>query len=190
MPSRALPVIAFLLLAGAARAITIPAGTPVHFKLLGTINTNTARVGQHVPAELTAPIVVHGVTVARSGAPAVVKITAAEESGRVGGSAKLRFSLASITLANGQSVAVHSSSWAREGKAHAKHNATYIVGGAVVGALAGQAIGHDRDATAKGAAAGAGAGIGAAAATGKFDFSVKAGARFALKLRSAIQTTI
>jgi hypothetical protein len=54
----------------------------------------------------------------------------------------------------------------------------------------GQAIGHDRNATAKGTAAGAGVGIGAAAATGKFDFSVKAGARFALHLRSPIHATM
>ncbi len=129
-------------------------------------------------------------TVARNGAPVVVKITEAEESGRIGGSAKLRFSLHSIRLAGGETAEVHSSSWYREGKAHAKHNATYIVGGAVAGALIGQAIGHDRNATAKGTAAGAGVGIGAAAATGKFDFSVKAGERFILKLKTAVRATV
>lgn len=190
MRTRTLSALALVLLAAAARVVTVPAGTSVHLKLLRTIDTKTARVGQHVPAALTAPLVVHGVTVARSGAAAVVRVTEAEESGRIGGSAKLRFSLASITLANGQTAAVKSSSWVHEGKAHAKHNATYIVGGAIVGALAGQALGGDRNATAKGAAAGAGVGIGAAAATGKFDFSVKEGSRFVLKLRTAIRTTV
>lgn len=183
----------FLTIAASAAAITrtivVPAGTPVHFKLNRTINTATAKPGQSVSAELTAPIVINGTTVARAGAPAVVHISNVEASGRIGGSASLNFSLSSITLANGQTVAVRSSHYTREGKAHAKHNATVITGGAILGALAGQAIGGNRDATAKGAAIGAGVGIAGAAATGKFDFEVGTGSRFRLTLRSPIHAT-
>lgn len=173
----------------ASRTIVLPAGTPVHFKLLTSISTATARSGETVPAELTAPIVVGGNTVARAGAPAVVHISSVEASGRIGGSASLNFSLSSITLANGSSVAVRTSHYAREGKAHAKHNATVIAAGGIIGALAGQAIGGNRDATAKGAAIGAGVGIAGAAATGKFDFTVAAGRHFRLTLRSPVQAT-
>jgi len=173
-----------------ARTIVVPAGTSIHFKLLRTINTASARPGQPVPAALTAPIVIDGVTVARAGSPAEVHISNAEASGRIGGSAKLTFSLASITLANGRTVGVRTSSYSREGKAHAKHNATYIAGAGVIGALAGQALGGNRDATAKGAAIGAGVGIAAAAGTGKFDFSVAAGHRFSLRLRSSIRAAV
>jgi hypothetical protein len=176
--------------AAAPQAIVIPAGTPVHFKLLQTINTASAKAGEHVPAALTAPIVVGGRTVANAGAPAVVRIRRAEASGRIGGSAHLAFSLSSITLANGSRVAVHTTSYAREGRAHVKHNAEYIATAGVLGALAGQAVGHDRKTTEKGAAIGAGVGIGAAAATGKFDFEEKAGSRYRLKLRSAIRMTL
>jgi len=178
------------LLAAPPLEVVVPAGTEVHFKLLNAINTANAKAGQHVAAQLTAPLVVGIKTVAAAGAPATVKITTAEASGRVGGSAKLVFSLASVTLANGTKADVRTSSYAREGKAHAKHNAKYIVGGAVVGALAGQALGGNRNATAKGTAIGAGVGIGAAAATGKFDFEVKAGERFALKLKTPIKTVL
>jgi hypothetical protein len=108
----------------------------------------------------------------------------------IGGSAHLAFSLSSITLANGSRVAVHTTSYAREGRAHVKHNAEYIATAGVLGALAGQAVGHDRKTTEKGAAIGAGVGIGAAAATGKFDFEEKAGSRYRLKLRAAIRTTL
>lgn len=177
-------------LAAAPQAIVIPAGTPVHFKLLQTINTASAKAGQHVTAALTAPIVVGGRTVANDGAPAVVRIRRAEASGRVGGSAHLAFSLSSVTLANGSRVDVHTTSYAREGRAHVKHNAEYIATAGVLGALAGQAVGHDRKTTEKGAAVGAGVGIGAAAATGKFDFEEKAGSRYRLKLRSAVHATI
>jgi hypothetical protein len=191
MRIRLFPVLALVLLVAATPlTVTVPAGTHVHFKLLNTIDTATAKAGQHVPAALTEALVVNGVTVAKAGAPAEVRIRNVESSGRIGGSAKLSLTLASITLANGQTAAVKTSSWSREGKAHAKHNATYIVGGAVVGALAGQAIGHDRDSTAKGAAAGAGAGIGAAAITGKFDFQVAAGDRFSLRLRTPLKATL
>jgi hypothetical protein len=173
-----------------ARTIVVPAGTSIHFKLRRTISTASARPGQSVPASLTAPIVINGVTVARTGSPAEVHISNAEASGRIGGSAKLTFSLASITLANGSTVGVRTSSYSREGKAHAKHNATYIAGAGVLGALAGQAIGGNRDATAKGAAIGAGVGIAAAAGTGKFDFSIAAGHRFSLRLRSSIRAAL
>ena len=173
-----------------ARTIVVPAGTPVHFKLLRTISTATAKSGQSVPAELTAAIVINGTTVARAGAPAVVHIASVEASGRIGGSASLNFSLSSVKLANGTTVAVRTSRYVREGKAHAKHNATVIAAGGIIGALAGQALGHDRDATAKGAAIGAGVGIAGAAATGKFDFTVPAGSRFRLTLRSRLQATL
>ncbi len=166
--------------------ITIPAGTEVHFKLDRGINTATAKAGQNIPGQLTTPIVVNGTTVAPSGSAVNVHITTAEASGRIGGSAKLVFHVSSITLANGSRVSVRTSSYAREGRAHAKHNAKYIVGAAAVGALAGQAIGGNRSSTEKGAAIGAGVGIGAAAATGKFDFEVPAGERFQLKLKSSV----
>jgi hypothetical protein len=172
------------------QTVVVPAGTPVHFKLRQSINTATAKAGQHVDAELTAPIVVNGRTVAADGAAAVVRISTAEASGRIGGSAKLVFSLSSITLADGTHAAVHTTSYARQGKAHVKHNATYIAGAGVLGALAGQAIGGNRKSTEKGAAIGAGVGIGAAAATGKFDFEVPAGERFRLKLKSPVKATL
>jgi hypothetical protein len=175
--------------AATARTIVIPTGTPIHFKLNRSINTATAKPGQSVSAELTAPIVIDGVTVARTGAPAVVRISSVEASGRIGGSASLNFSLRSIKLANGNPVTVRTSHYAREGKAHAKHNAAVITGGALLGALAGQAIGGNRDATAKGAAIGAGVGIAGAAATGKFDFTVGSGSRFRLTLRAPIHAT-
>jgi hypothetical protein len=170
--------------------IAIPAGTSIHFKLLSTISTATAKAGDHVPAELTSPIVIDGHTVANAGAPATVRVSSVESSGRIGGSAKLTFSLSSLTLVNGKRYDVRTSYYSREGKAHAKHNAEYIIGGAIVGALAGQAIGHDSKATREGTALGAGAGIGAAAATGKFDFEESAGSRYRLTLRSTVRTTI
>src|SRR6266849_1841187 len=90
-------LLAALSIAASPQPITIPAGTSVHFKLNQTINTATAKAGQHVPAELTAPIVVDGRTIANAGSAATVKIRTAEESGRMGGSAKITFRLSSIT---------------------------------------------------------------------------------------------
>src|SRR5436190_20712883 len=87
-----------------ARTIVVPAGTSIHFKLRRTISTASARPGQSVPAALTAPIVINGVTVARAGSPAEVHIRNAEASGRIGGSAKLTFPLPSNTPANGRTV--------------------------------------------------------------------------------------
>lgn len=174
----------------AAIPVTIPAGTQVHFKLLRGINTANAKPGENVPGALTQAIVVGGRTVAPAGSAVNVHITSAEASGRIGGSAKLVFHVSSITLANGNRVSVRTSNYAREGRAHAKHNAKYIAGAGVAGALLGQAIGGNRNSTAKGAAIGAGVGIGAAAATGKFDFEEPAGGRFALKLKSSVTASL
>jgi hypothetical protein len=185
-----LSLFATLSIAAAPQTIVVPAGTSVHFKLKQTINTANAKVGQHVPIELTQPIVVGGRTVANAGSSGSVRITAAEASGRIGGSAKLAFRLSSIVLANGTRAEVSSSSYYREGRAHAKHNAKYIAGAGILGAIAGQAIGGNRDSTAKGAAIGAGVGIGAAAATGKFDFEESAGSRYSLKLKSSLPVTM
>lgn len=190
---RAVLILLFTLVSvqtASALTVVVPAGTSIHFKLRQTISTASAQSGQTVPASLTAPIVINGVTVARAGSPAEVHISNAEASGRIGGSAKLTFSLASITLANGSVARVRTSRYSREGRAHAKHNAEYIAGAGIIGALAGQAIGHDRDATAKGAAIGAGVGIAAAAKTGKYDFSLPAGSRFSLKLRTPIHAAL
>jgi hypothetical protein len=194
MFARTTAVFALLLLTLGAvaspQSITIPAGTSVHFRLNETINTATAKSGTRVSGELTKPIVINGKTVANEGAPVTVKITNAEASGRIGGSAHLTFHVSSIKLANGQRADVSTSSYSREGKAHAKHNATYIATAGVVGALAGQALGGNRNSTAKGAAIGAGVGIGAAAATGKFDFEEKAGTHYSLKLKSSVTTSM
>src|SRR5258705_7026485 len=129
MTSRLSATIAVVLLAAATalaaapQTVTIPAGTAIHFKLLRTINTATAKSGQNVPGALTAPIVIGGKTVASSGADVNVHITTVEESGRIGGSAKLVFHVSSIMLANGSRVSVRTRSYSREGRAHAKHNA-------------------------------------------------------------------
>ena len=186
----ALVLIATAALAATPQPVTIPAGTSIHFKLLHAINTANAKPGENVSGALTQSIVIGGRTVAPAGSAVNVHITSAEASGRMGGSAKVVFHVSSITLANGSRVGVRTSSYAREGRAHAKHNAKYITGGALAGALIGQAAGGNRHSTAKGAAIGAGVGIGAAAATGKFDFTLPAGDRFSLKTRSAVTASL
>lgn len=174
----------------AAQTVTIPAGTHIHFKLLHAINTANAKPGENVSGALTQPIVIGGRTVAATGSAVNVHITSAEASGRIGGSAKLVFHVSSITLANGNRLSVRTSSYSREGRAHAKHNAKYIAGAGVAGALIGQAVGGNRNSTAKGAAIGAGVGIGAAAATGKFDFTVPAGEHFSLAMRTSASASL
>src|SRR5437868_14473550 len=79
--------------AATPQPVTVPAGTHIHFKLKRTISSATAKAGEHVPAELTQPVVVDGRTIANAGAPAQVRVGTAEASGRIGGSAKLTFSL-------------------------------------------------------------------------------------------------
>src|SRR5207237_861817 len=74
----------------APQTIVIPAGTAIHIKLKQTIDTANAKVGQHVPAELTQPVIAGGRTIANAGSAASVRTTAAEASGRMGGNSQVR----------------------------------------------------------------------------------------------------
>ena len=57
-------------LAVAAMASTIPAGTKVTVRIGSQINSGTAKTGQKFDANLTHDLVVNGKTLAKSGAPA------------------------------------------------------------------------------------------------------------------------
>ena len=172
MLGRLLRTLPLLLIAVGAGAATIPAGTRITVRVVSSINSGTARIGQGFDANLTRSLVVNGKTIARAGAPVRGKVTYAKTSGRLHDPGQLTLRLTAVEV-DGRMVPVSTSSCHAEGKSHKKSNLEKIGGGTAAGALIGALAGGGKGA-AIGAAAGAGAGTGLAAATGKQEAMIPA----------------
>jgi hypothetical protein len=173
MLGRSFKIISVLtVLALAAAAQTIPAGTRLTVRVGSEISSGTAKAGDRFDATLAHPLVVNGKTLARTGAPVKGKVTSAKSSGRLHAPGELTLRLTSVQV-NGRMVPITTHSYAAKGKSHTKSNATKIGGGAAAGALIGGLVGGGKGAGI-GALAGGGAGTGVAAATGKEEAVVPA----------------
>jgi hypothetical protein len=164
------------LLAVAAMAATIPAGTKITARIDSQVNSGTAKTGQSFNANLTHDLVVNGKTLAKSGAPAKGKVTYVKASGRLHDPGELSLRLTSVEI-NGKMTPIATSAFHAKGKSHTKSNATKIGGGAVAGALIGGLAGGGKGALI-GTAAGAGAGTAVAAGTGKEEAVIHAETAF------------
>ena len=163
-------------LAVAAMASTIPAGTKITVRIGSQINSGTAKTGQKFDANLTHDLVVNGKTLAKSGAPARGTVTYVKSSGRLHDPGEVSLRLTSVEI-NGKMVPIATSAFRAKGKSHTKSNVTKIGGGAAAGALIGGLAGGGKGALI-GTAAGAGAGTGVAAATGKEEAVIHAETAF------------
>jgi len=154
-----------LLLAVAASADTLPAGTRLTIRIDSQINSGTAKTGQSFHGNLTRALVVKGKTIAPASAPVKGKVTYVKASGRLHNPGELTLRLTSIEI-DGSAVPIGTTGFRAKGKSHTKGNVEKIGGGAAAGALIGGIAGGGKGALI-GTAAGAGAGTGVAAATGK-----------------------
>ena len=91
------------------KPLTLDAGTPVHVRLQSQLDSKTSRAGDGIALEVTEPVVVDGVTIIKSGAPAHGEVTEAKRAGRVGHGAKLAFSILDVKAVDGQRVLVSAS---------------------------------------------------------------------------------
>ena len=162
---RILPLLAVVLLAIAAFAQEIPAGTKISVRTGSELNSGKATVGQVWEGSLSHDLVVNGKTIAKSGATVHGKVTLAKSSGSLHAPGELSVRLTSVDTKNGL-VALKTSPVYRKGDSHTKSNATKIGGGTAAGAVLGGIFGGGKGALI-GAGAGAAAGTGVAAATGK-----------------------
>jgi hypothetical protein len=124
------------------------------------VNTKTSQSGNQFEATLESPLTVDGHTLAKRGATVIGTVVSSDKGGRVKGKASLTVALASLRLANGQTVPIATNSVKQEAKSGTKKNLMRTgIGtgaGAAIGAIAGGG---------KGAAIGAGIGAGAGVAT-------------------------
>lgn len=141
------------------KTVTLTAGTPITVRLNEKISTNTNYSGDTFTATLDQPVVIDGFVIADRGSRVIGKVVNAEKAGRVKGVADLSLALTQIHTTDGQTVAIQTAPWDKEGPTSKKKDGAEIAGGAALGAIIGALAGGG-----KGAAIGAGAG--GAAGTG------------------------
>jgi hypothetical protein len=149
-----------------AEAVTkIPAGTPVRVRIIETLNSETAHVGQVFHGTLASPVVAGGKTVFPKGADVTGEVVSVERSGRLSHPGELHLRLRTVRSGR-RNYPLTVNTVSIKGKSHTKSNVTKIGGGAVAGTLIGAVAGGGKGA-AIGAGVGAAAGTGVAAGTGK-----------------------
>lgn len=136
--------------------LTIPTGTFIAVRLMGTLSSDVNQQGDGFSATLEQPIVVDGWVVARRGQIAIGRVVEVQKAGRVKGVSSLGVALSDLPLVDGRQLTVLSqlvqtSAGTSKGRDAAALATTTGVGAGIGGAVDG------------GAGAGIGAGIGAAA---------------------------
>jgi hypothetical protein len=97
---------ALLLLTGAAlnagaQMLSLPDGTPVRLRLMKTVTSAEAKVGETVDFEVTEPVISNGIVVIPKGSLAWGKVTKVEPKKRFGRGGELEVSAESVRLADG-----------------------------------------------------------------------------------------
>jgi hypothetical protein len=162
---------------------TVPVGTSIVVRLEQTVSAKNSNVGDSFSGVLAQSVVVHGVTVIRSGAPVTGVVTAAKGQGRFKGSGDL-----AIAIKRVGEYAVSTTAYEAASKGKGKRSAGFIGGGAGGGALIGGLAGGGKGALI-GGLLGAGAGTAGAALTGNKDITVPAESVVTFKLAEPVTVT-
>lgn len=161
----------------------VPVGTPIVVRLEQTVSAKNASVGDSFSGVLAQSVVVHGVTVIRSGAPVTGVVTAAKGQGRFKGSGDL-----AIAIKRVGDYPVSTTAYEAVSKGKGKRTAGFIGGGGGGGALIGGLAGGGKGALI-GGLLGAGAGTAGAAFTGNKDITVPAESVVTFRLAEPVTVT-
>lgn len=137
--------------------LVVPAGTTVSVRMIDSISSATARVGQNFAASLAAPLVAGDRVAIPKGADATVRVVQVASAGRYSGRSELALTLVDVSY-NGTDYPIKTGNYQKQGASRGKNTAEKVGGGAALGALLGAVIGH-------GKGAGIGAAVGGAAGT-------------------------
>ena len=135
-----------------SEGLLVPAGSVVTVRMIDSIDSKRDQTGQEFDATVETPVASGSVVAIPKDSPAKVRLVAANDSGRIEGSAELELELISITV-NGVPYQVQSGFYEQHGSSRGKRTAEAGGAGAVLGGLIGAIAGGG-----KGAAIGAGSG--------------------------------
>jgi hypothetical protein len=141
-----------------AAPVELPAGTRITVRMIDSVDSRVARVGDTFRASVDEPVSVNGTIVIPRNADVVAKLEEDDQSGRLTGRTTLKLVLSSVRV-NDRSIDITTSDVVRESGSRGAKTAAAAGGGAVLGAIIGAVAGGG-----KGAAIGAGSG--AAVGTG------------------------
>jgi hypothetical protein len=169
----------------AAAGLTIPADTRVTIRMIDSVDSDTARLGQMFKASLDEPIEVNGQVVAPRGADVLTKLVQDQKSGKIEGRTVLTLALANIAI-NGQRVDVTSTDVTEQSASRGAKSAKVIGGTAALGTIIGAIAGGGKGA-AIGAVSGAGAGSAVQVLTSGQKVRIPSETRLTFRLQNPVQ---
>lgn len=177
----------------ASRVGTIPAGATLNLASGSKICTNTNKVGERFNATLTNAVQGSNGAVIPAGATATVEVTQLKRSENANDDIIMGFRVVSVNFGGRTYPVSATTSYAQVDKVRNQprsKDVQKVVGGAAIGAIAGQILGKSTKATVIGAAVGGAAGAGAAAAGANYEGCVNSGGRITATLNSSTQVNI
>jgi hypothetical protein len=166
-----------------AKAVTVPAGTPINVRLNQAIDVDSSQAGMKFKATVDDPVMIGGSIVIPRGASAVLEAVHVQQSGKMKGSDKISLKMNSIGF-GGRVYDVGTSYVETKGKGEGKRTARKIGGGAGLGAIVGGIAGGGEGA-AIGAAVGGLTGT-AVASGGEEHLKLPAETRLQFQLSAAV----
>ncbi len=138
--------------------IVVPQGTPLTVRMIDSVDSQKAQLGDTFRASIQDPVVVNGQTVIPRGADVTVRLVDDKQSGKIEGKTVLTLAITSISI-NGRKVDVTTGDVQQASGSRGARSAKVIGGATALGAILGAAAGGGRGAA-------IGAGSGAAVGTG------------------------
>jgi hypothetical protein len=171
---------------------SIPAGSTINAHANSEVCTNTSKVGDKLDANVTEAVVGSNGAVIPAGATIHLTVTKLKRSENANDPIVMEFAVNSVEF-GGKQYAVEASvshaDVARVRNQPKSADAKKVIGGAAIGAIAGQIIGKNTKSTVIGGAVGAAAGAGAAAATANYEGCVRAGGNLVVTLSAPISVS-
>jgi hypothetical protein len=168
--------------------VTLAAGISIVVRLNSTLSSEKNQNGDTFTGTLDQPIVVNDMVIAERGARVQGKVVEAVKAGRVKGTSQLSIVLTSLKTSDGQTVAITTDPFLREGEKSTKSDAAKVGVGAAIGAAIGAIAGGGKGAGI-GAATGAGAGTGVVLATRGKPVQIDVETKVPFRLAQAVSIT-
>jgi hypothetical protein len=165
--------------------VQIPAGTSITVRMIESVDSKVAHLGQTFRASVDEPVLVNGQTVIPRGADALAKLVEDQQSGKFEGKTVLTLALTDITI-NGQMIDTTTGNVSQASSSRGARTAKVVGGATALGAIIGALAGGGRGA-AIGAASGAAVGGGAEVLTKGQQVKIPSETRLNFTLQQPIQ---